>query len=216
MSPPLRARPPALKDQAARDRFLSRSGFADSRLLQDGVPSKSAQHSHWARLSAWADFSPSTFPENLFGVRDDEDTLARQIARIARHEPLPSERKGRGSMRQTITPIPIRPWMLNGISERMLVSHYENDYGTAVRTLNEIREELGELDLSTARGYRVRALKREEHAAMGSVALHEIYFRNLGGDGRMTSPMAAAFTEHFGSVESWRREFMATARSLRG
>ena len=119
-------------------------------------------------------------------------------------------------MRQTITPIPIRPWMLNGISERMLVSHYENDYGTAVRTLNEIREELGELDLATARGYRVRALKREEHAAMGSVALHELYFRNLGGDGRMTSAMTAALTEQFGSVDAWRREFMATARALRG
>jgi superoxide dismutase, Fe-Mn family len=119
-------------------------------------------------------------------------------------------------MRQRIIPIPIRPWALNGISERMMVSHYENDYGTAVRTLNEIREEFGDLDLATARGYRVRALKREEHAAMGSVALHELYFSNLGGDGRMTSAMAAAFTEHFSSVESWRKEFMASARSLRG
>jgi Fe-Mn family superoxide dismutase len=106
--------------------------------------------------------------------------------------------------------------MLNGISERMLVSHYENDYGNAVRTLNEIREELGALDLSTARGYRVRALKREEDDAMGSVALHELYFRNLGGDGRMTSSMTATLTEHFGSVDGWRKEFMATARSLRG
>src|SRR5215471_14786949 len=119
-------------------------------------------------------------------------------------------------MRQTIIPIPVRPWMLNGISERMLVSHYENDYGTAVRTLNEIREELAELDLATARGYRVRALKREEYAAMGSVVLHELYFSNLGGDGRMTSSMTAALTEHFGSVDAWRKEFMASARSLRG
>ncbi len=119
-------------------------------------------------------------------------------------------------MRQSITPIPIRPWMLNGISERMLVSHYENDYGTAVLTLNEICEELGELDFATAPGYRVRALKREEHGAMGSVALHELYFRNLGGDGRMTPAMTAALTEHFGSVDAWRKEFMASARSLRG
>ena len=119
-------------------------------------------------------------------------------------------------MRQTIIPIPIRPWMLNGISERMLVSHYENDYGTAVRTLNEIRAELGELDLATARGYRVRALKHEEHAAMGSVALHELYFQNLGGDGRMTNSMTAVLAEHFGSVDAWRKEFVASARALRG
>ena len=119
-------------------------------------------------------------------------------------------------MHQTIIPVPIRPWALNGISERMLVSHYENDYGTVVRTLNEIRDELGDLDLATARGYRVRALKREEHAAMGSVALHELYFSNLGGDGRMTPAITAAQTEHFGSVDAWRKEFMASARSLRG
>src|SRR5262250_3696464 len=119
-------------------------------------------------------------------------------------------------MHQTITPIPIRPWMLNGISERMLVSHYENDYGTAVRTLNEIRDEFAGLDLATARGYRVRALKREEHDAMGSVALHQLYFGNLGGDGRMLPAVTAALTEHFGSVDAWRKEFLASARSLRG
>jgi len=106
--------------------------------------------------------------------------------------------------------------MLNGISERMLVSHYENDYGTAVRSLNEIREELADLDLATARGYRVRALKREEHAAMGSVALHELYFANLGGDGRMTNSMSTALAEDFGCVDAWRKEFIASARSLRG
>jgi Fe-Mn family superoxide dismutase len=119
-------------------------------------------------------------------------------------------------MRQTIAAIPIRPWMLNGISERMLVSHYENDYGCAVRTLNEIREDLAGLDLATARAYRVRALKREEHAAMGSVALHELYFGNLGGDGRMTNSMSTALAEHFGSVDAWRKEFVASARALKG
>jgi Fe-Mn family superoxide dismutase len=119
-------------------------------------------------------------------------------------------------MRQTIIPIPIRPWALNGLSERMMVSHYENDYGTAVRSLNEIRDELGDLDLATARGYRVRSLKREEHAAMGSVALHELYFSNLGGNGPVTPAMTTALTEHFGSVDAWRKEFMASARSLCG
>jgi Fe-Mn family superoxide dismutase len=106
--------------------------------------------------------------------------------------------------------------MLNGISERMLVSHYENDYGRAVRTLNDIRDELAGLDLASARDDRVRTLKREEHAAMGSVALHELYFGNLGGDGRLANSMSAALAEHFGSVEAWRKEFAACARSLRG
>ena len=31
-------------------------------------------------------------------------------------------------MSKPIAPIPVRPWTLNGISERMIVSHYENNY----------------------------------------------------------------------------------------
>ena len=51
-------------------------------------------------------------------------------------------------MHQDITPIAVRPWTLNGISERMIVSHYENNYGGAVRTLNAIRSELAGLETS--------------------------------------------------------------------
>ena len=85
-------------------------------------------------------------------------------------------------MQQEITPIPVRPWTLNGLSERLIVSHYENNYGGAVRTLNAVRRELAGLEAG-APGYRIRALKREELTAMGSVALHELYFANLGGEG---------------------------------
>jgi len=76
-------------------------------------------------------------------------------------------------MRQEITPIPVRPWTLNGVSERLIVSHYENNYGAAVRTLNAVRGERAGLDAG-APGYRLRALKGEELIAMGSVALHEL------------------------------------------
>ena len=31
-------------------------------------------------------------------------------------------------MHQHIAPIPCRPWALNGLSERLIVSHYENNY----------------------------------------------------------------------------------------
>ena len=41
-----------------------------------------------------------------------------------------------------VAPIPVRPSTLNGISERMVVSHYENNYGNAVRTLNAVRRDL--------------------------------------------------------------------------
>src|SRR5262249_46718563 len=111
-------------------------------------------------------------------------------------------------MQQEITPIAVRPWTLNGISERMIVSHYENNYGDAVRTLNAIRAELAGLDARTP-GYRLRALTREEGIAMGSVTLHELYFGNLGGQGNQIPDEArAVLEEHFGTVGAWRREFV--------
>ena len=119
-------------------------------------------------------------------------------------------------MLQEITPIAVRPWTLNGISERMIVSHYENNYGGAVRTLNAVRKELAVLD-GGAPGYRVRALKREELIAMGSVALHELYFGNLGGEGnKIPDAVRAMLEEHFGSAAAWRRDFVGTAQSLAG
>jgi superoxide dismutase, Fe-Mn family len=119
-------------------------------------------------------------------------------------------------MRQHIAPIPVRPWMLNGMSERLIVSHYENNYGTAVRALNAFRDELNALDLATAPGHRIRALKREELIAMGSVALHELYFGTLGGDGKLTAAVATALEDQFGAVDAWRQEFVAAALSMRG
>src|SRR5262249_55981903 len=109
--------------------------------------------------------------------------------------------------------------------ERMIVSHYENNYGGAVRTLNAVRRELAELDAGTA-PYRLRTLKREEHSAMGSVALHELYFGNLGGEGNaglgrldwheVPNQIAPLLEEHFGSVKMWRREFVGAAQALAG
>jgi Fe-Mn family superoxide dismutase len=103
---------------------------------------------------------------------------------------------------------------LNGLSERLLVSHYEHHYGSAVRTLNAVRNELARLD-ADAPHHQIGALKREELAAMGSVALHELYFGNLGGEGnRIPDPIAATLEAHFGSVRAWRREFVRAGQSL--
>src|SRR5262245_56158277 len=84
------------------------------------------------------------------------------------------------TMQQEVAPIAVRPSTLSGLSERMVVSHYEDHYGNAVRTLNAVRRELAVLDPGTPT-YRLRGLKHEELSLMGSVALHELYFGNLGG-----------------------------------
>src|SRR5499433_697778 len=132
-------------------------------------------------------------------------------------------------MAQEIAPIAVRPSTLNGISEQMVVSHYENDYGSAVRALNAVRRELAALDADTP-PHRLRGLKREEISLMGSVALHELYFANLGGFrragpnsglGRPTfhevpEAFAAEIAADFDSADAWRREFVGTAQSLAG
>ena len=49
------------------------------------------------------------------------------------------------------------------------------------------------------------------------MALHELYFASLGGDGRaVPEPMADALARDFGSIDRWRREFVALANSLDG
>jgi Fe-Mn family superoxide dismutase len=79
-----------------------------------------------------------------------------------------------------------------------------------------VRRELAGLEGQTP-GYRLRALKREELVAMGSVALHELYFGNLGGEGnKVPDQIGAALEEHFGSAVAWRRDFVASAQSLAG
>ncbi|PYN07765.1 MAG: superoxide dismutase [Candidatus Rokuibacteriota bacterium] len=119
-------------------------------------------------------------------------------------------------MRQEILPIPVRPWTLNGLSERMIVSHYENHYGDAVRALNAVSGELAAVDVGTP-GYRLRALKRDELMALGAIELHELYFGNLGGEGnKIPEDMRATLEEHFGTVAAWRREFVGLAQSLAG
>jgi superoxide dismutase, Fe-Mn family len=120
------------------------------------------------------------------------------------------------TMDHAITPIPVRPWTLSGLSERLIVSHYENHYGAAVRTLNAVRGELAAPD-ARAPGYRFRALKHEELSAMGSVVLHELYFGNLGGEGnKIPTPVGTLLEEHFGSLAAWRREFVGVAQALAG
>jgi superoxide dismutase, Fe-Mn family len=124
-----------------------------------------------------------------------------------------------------LAPIACKPWMLNGLSERLMVSHYENEYGGAVSSLNAIRRELDALDLAAAPAYRIRAMKREELAAQASVTLHELYFASLGGEGTalftgsgagtgLADHVSAALEQHFGGATPWRREFVTLAQAL--
>src|SRR6516164_7281648 len=80
-------------------------------------------------------------------------------------------------------PLTCDPKGIKGMSERLIVSHYENNYGGAVQRLNAITTELGALDFSKAPIFVINGLKREELIAMNSMILHEIFFSSLGEDG---------------------------------
>ena len=48
------------------------------------------------------------------------------------------------------------------------VSHYENNYGGAVKRLNLIDEQLAQLEFDKATGFLINGLKREQLIAMNS------------------------------------------------
>src|SRR5690349_21359886 len=56
----------------------------------------------------------------------------------------------RAHMRYQLKQIYCRPWLLDGLSLKLMESHYENNYGGALRRLNAITEQLESLDFATA------------------------------------------------------------------
>ena len=120
-------------------------------------------------------------------------------------------------MQYHLAPLFCRPWTLNGITPRLIESHYEGNYGSALRRLNAITEELLALDPAATSPDVVNRLKRDEAAMLNSTLLHELYFASLGGDGRaVPDTMAEALARDFGSPDRWRQEFIMLANALAG
>ena len=119
-------------------------------------------------------------------------------------------------MRYKLAPIFCRPWTLNSLSLKLIESHYENNYGGALRRLNDITEKLESLDFAQTPAYVINSLKREELVALSSTLLHELYFASLGGEGKPTEAIAAALARDFQSVDRWRNEFVAMGNALAG
>src|SRR5436305_729434 len=82
-----------------------------------------------------------------------------------------------------LKPLACDPARIKGMSEKLIVSHYENNYGGAVRRLNAITEQLAELDYATAPVFIINGLKREELVATNSMILHDLFFASLGEGG---------------------------------
>lgn len=120
-------------------------------------------------------------------------------------------------MENRIQDLPFDPAALRGLSDKLLRSHHQNNYGGAVKRLNAIRAQLGAQSPATLPGFLLNGLKREELVASNAMLLHELYFGSLGGDGRTMAPaMELALQASFGSLGRWRDEFVAMGKALGG
>jgi superoxide dismutase, Fe-Mn family len=110
---------------------------------------------------------------------------------------------------RVVKPLPFDPTKLNGLSEKLLVSHHGNNYGGAVKNLIKTEEELAQLK-SDAPGFLVGGLRERQLLFHNSMTLHELYFGNLGGNGKISGALAKVLPS------TWEAGFRATALSLGG
>jgi Fe-Mn family superoxide dismutase len=115
-----------------------------------------------------------------------------------------------------IKPLPFDPKSIKGLSEKIIVSHHDNNYAGAVKRLNAIAAQFAALDVAKAPGFVINGLKREELMAMNSMILHEVYFDSLGRGGNPGGALADAISRDFGSLERWRAEFAAMGKAEGG
>jgi len=108
------------------------------------------------------------------------------------------------------------PTKLKGLSEKLVVSHYENNYGGAVKRLNAITAQLDSLDFAIAPVFVINGLKREELIASNSMILHELYFDSLGSEGGPDGDLRSALVRDFGNLERWQAQFAAMGKALGG
>jgi superoxide dismutase, Fe-Mn family len=117
----------------------------------------------------------------------------------------------------TLKPLPFDPAKLTGLSERLIRSHWENNYGGSVKALAVVKKRLadamGDKDLPP---YVYNTLKREHLVRTGSVVFHEYYFDNLGGDGKAGAQERQIIGQAFGSFDVWEAEFRRVGAGLGG
>ncbi len=119
-------------------------------------------------------------------------------------------------MSYSIKPLGCDPAKLKGLSEKLIVSHYENNYSGAVKRLNAIAAQLETLDFAAAPVFAINGLKREELIASNSMILHELYFDHLGDGGEPGGDLRDALTRDFGAVERWTAQFSAMGKAQGG
>jgi Fe-Mn family superoxide dismutase len=116
-----------------------------------------------------------------------------------------------------LKPLAFDPARLNGLSERLIRSHWENNYGGSVRTLAAVKQRLAAAAAdSSVPAWLYNDIKREHLIRNASVTLHEYYFDNLGGNGQAGAAQRTRIAAAFGSYDAWEAEFRRIATGLGG
>ncbi len=114
-----------------------------------------------------------------------------------------------------VVALPFDPKSLKGLSEKLMLSHHDNNYAGAVKNLNKVELELARTNADTP-AFVIGGLKQSELQFKNSMVLHEHYFANLGGEGKATGAIETALASAYGSLARWEELFRATGASLGG
>lgn len=172
-----------------------------SAALITGCAAHATQLRPGASLESQPSTSPAPAPESASAASPGETSMTTTtLAFAAQHQVLP---------------LPFKATALNGISEKMIVSHHDNNYTGAVKNLNRTEQELAATTKDTP-PFVVAALRERELTYRNSKALHEAYFGNLGGDGKRSGTVEAALARTYGSSALWEQHFRATGSGLGG
>ena len=97
---------------------------------------------------------------------------------------------------------------MQGFTPALLEMHFKL-YAGYVKNTNDLLSKLESVDSGS---YEFGVLKRRVGWEFDGMRLHELYFDNLGGDGKpdVKSPLYTALVAQFGSYEAWKKDFVAT------
>ena len=117
----------------------------------------------------------------------------------------------------SLKPLGFDPAKLTGLSEHLIRSHWENNYGGSVKALATVKKQLSEaLANKDTPAFIYNDLKREHLLRTGSVVFHEYYFDNLGGSGKAGANERKTIADSFGSFDTWETEFRRIGAGLGG
>ncbi len=106
------------------------------------------------------------------------------------------------------------------LSKQVVEWHHGKHHAGYVAKANEIEEELKKASSSAANANysQYGELKRRQTFNLSGIILHNIYWQNMGGDGKADESLEIVkkIIADFGSLESWLTDFKATAMSSLG